>query len=146
MFKPLVEKKPLKLRFPEGQPRPRPRVVVHKADSGLRYPVFKYPQEIIQINSEAELHRAMSEYGHPMPMIEGAQFLKTVHAMRHLIEWIYPALRWYCKVYGVEIPEWLKGKGWAEGMSKEDVVRFFGPHPLKVGEWHEDPSHAGKRE
>lgn len=131
--------------IPSGQPRPYPRVHRWQAKDGRKLARFMYPHEVVNIRKKDDLTEALEHYSHPAPMMNGSPTPKNEHARRYLIEWIFPALRWYCNVYSVPVPRWLKGNGWADGMSDADSKRFFGPGPLDVKEWREDREEAGVR-
>jgi len=125
---------------PEGQPRAYPRTKL----SG-KYPTFVYPHQIVRVRSKEELESALEHYSHPFPMMDGAPFPKNPAAYRRVIEWVYPALRWFCRVYGHPVPKWLEKHGHINGMSDKDFERNFGKGKLKIVEFKEDKSKAGER-
>lgn len=132
--------------IPEGQPRPHPRVMhTHQKKTGRKLTRFVYPHEVCNVRSKSDLKKNLEHYSHPAPMLDGSPLAKNQFAMRYLIEWVFPALRWFCKVYGVEQPGWLEGKGWAEDLDEEEYKRIFGDKPLRLTEWKEDASLAGNR-
>lgn len=131
--------------IPPGQPHAYPRTKEIENKRGQRLPKFIYPHQIVQVRSKKDLKEAFDHYGHPFPMMEGSVAPKNKYAMRYLIEWIYPALRWYCRVYQEPVPRWLQSNGWADGMGDEDQKKFFGERPLEVREFHEDKRKGGQR-
>lgn len=54
---------------------------------------------------------------------------------RHYVEWIRPALRFYCRQYDVQVPEWLERTGPWENLSAEEHTELFGPGPLRHREF-----------
>lgn len=140
--------KPRKRRaqdVPAGQPHAYPLTDKVPHRSGKELPRFQFPHQIIDVRSKRDLDRALEHYRHPFPMMEGSEHPKNVHAMRYMIERVFPALRWFCRVYNEDVPSWLEGNGWADGISTEDHKRFFGEKPLDVREFKENKSLAGER-
>ena len=140
-----------KLDRPEGQPRPLPRYRVrHQADADgdvKRHPEAVYPHEIVNIRRKADLKGALERFSHPFPMMPGSPSIKHKSGMRYLVEWIYPALRWYCRVYGETIPQWLEaGKGWQDRLPPGGKIQVFGKKPIEPREWIEDQRANGARE
>lgn len=94
------------------------------------------PEHVLpHITSKARLLDVLKWYDHP--------FMKnrvpdSPTARRHHVELSRPALRWFCKKYGVEIPGWLKGNAHYDKMSPEEHADYFGDGgPLKVREFEE---------
>jgi hypothetical protein len=133
--------------IPAGQPRPHPRVkLTFQKKTGRELPTFVYPHEVVNVRSKKDLEAALEHFSHPFPGLGGSSHPKNPHAMRYMVEWVFPALRWFCKVYSVAVPKWLEGKGWAEGMDVADHKRIFGnDKPLRVKDWKEDAAQAGVR-
>jgi hypothetical protein len=114
--------------------------------TGDKMPSYIYPHQVVNVRSKAELDQALEHFSHPMPMLDGSVHPKSPFAMRYMVEWVFPTLRWYCKAFNTPIPHWLEGLGWAEGLSHEDFKRIFGDNkPLRPKEWVEDAAHAGER-
>lgn len=132
---------------PPGQPYAAPRMRVHvEADTKRKLPAFVYPYDIVKVRRKEDLETALDHYGHPFPMMAAANTEKNPYAMRYTLEWVFPALRWFCKAYGHDVPSWLQGNGWAEGLSSKAFKRMFGDSkPLQVQEWRPDPKKQGKR-
>jgi hypothetical protein len=53
-----------------------------------------------------------------------------ITSRRWHLEYERPALRFYCKHYGVPVPGWLEGCGGYEDCSEETFTRLFGTRPL----------------
>lgn len=132
-------------QVPDGQPEPYPRVRVTKHPKHGDLPEHVYPHQVVDIEAKKELEPILEEYAHPFPMMGGSNDIKSKASMRYLIEWVYPALRWFCRIYDHPIPKWLEGNGWADGMSRSDHEEYFGREPLHVEEWQERKETAGKR-
>lgn len=131
---------------PGGQPEAYPRTRVIQGKGGKEYPRFVYPHQVIRIRSKADLEKELEHYSHPFPAMDGATATpKTVHARRHLVEWIYPALRWFCKVYHHPIPKWLSSHNYIHALSNEEIEKYFGKDKLRVQEFKEKASRAGER-
>jgi hypothetical protein len=126
-------------RIPADQPRPYPRVEVSVDNKKERDLVnFIYPHEVINVRSKRDLDEALSFYSNPFPMLEGSEHMQTKEGLKYMIEWTFPALRWFCKVYGKEVPGWLHGNGWADNLDEKEVIKYFGKDPINVREWRED--------
>lgn len=54
---------------------------------------------------------------------------------RNYIEWVRPALRFYCRQFDVQIPEWLERLGPWEQLPAEEHTSLFGPGPLRHREF-----------
>jgi len=139
----------LKSKAPEGTPNANPRIKIikHKIQDGkiVDLPAYIQPHEILNIRSKQQLEDQLKIYSHPAPKMAGSGFIKSKKAMSHLIEWVFPALRWFCKVYGVKIPDWLHGHGWAEKMSVTTCNKLFGKEALEGYDWKEDTRYSGSR-
>jgi hypothetical protein len=147
-IKPLAQPGSAKQHMPTGQPRslPRVRMRCRPGKAGATMAEWVYPHEVLRITKKAELIELLNEYSHACPTMTGsANHFKNHASTRYLIEWTYPTLRWYCRVYKIDTPPWLKGKAWAEGMSDKDHKKFLGKRPLCIREWREDPKFAGQR-
>jgi hypothetical protein len=129
-----------------GQAYAAPRVRVHHdKTSGKPLPAFVYPYQVVKVQSRQDLELALEHYG-ALPTMENANTPKTPEALRFLIEWTYPALRWFCRSYQVAVPAWLQGNGFAGDLAPADFVALFGnSKPLRVQEWHEDKRRVGQR-
>jgi hypothetical protein len=142
----MPKSKPNTKAIPPGQPRPRPRVkFTLSSGNKSKLPIFVYPHEIVNVRSKSDLDKLLDMYSHPFPMMDGSEGLKTTHSNHHLVEWVYPALRWFCRIYGKDIPQWLHGNGWADDIPKKEYKKYFGKAPLHVIEWKEDKRSAGMR-
>lgn len=62
----------------------------------------------------------------------------SVFARRFYVERVRPALRWFCKKYGVSTPSWLNGNAHYDELPPEQFAEYFGEGgPLKVREFEE---------
>lgn len=123
---------------PADQPHPYPRMKMHKTNQG-ELPELIYPHEIVHIKNKKELEQALEFYCVPIPTMENHPHPKNPHALRYMLEWIFPTLRWYCQVFKVDVPSWLRGNGWADGLTPADAKKYLGDtKPLKAQEWKED--------
>lgn len=62
---------------------------------------------------------------------------------RHHVEKVRPAMRWFCKKYGVNVPSWLEGNMHYDELPPDEHEELFGKEPLKVREfeeWQTEPS------
>jgi hypothetical protein len=135
-----------KTRIPDGQPRPYPRIKRMPNDTtGSEHVSFVYPHQVVNVRSKQALIEALEHYSHPAPLMDSSEHMKSKDGMRYMVEWAFPALRWFCKVYGNPVPSWLKGNGFADGMNDKDYKKHFGTEPLSVKEWTEDKAVAGQR-
>lgn len=130
-------------KAPAGQPLPNPRVKYLK--SGKEHPVFVFPHEILRVMSKKDLEGKLRHYAHPFPMLDGSPHPKHPAAMKHMVEWVFPALRWFCHVYDEEIPPWLQGNGFADDMGSAEKKRLMGTDKLEVREWRERKGQEGDR-
>ncbi len=126
-----------------GQPWALPRV--RRGVTTPSLPAFVYPYQVVRVKRRDDLALALEHYCQ-VPSMPNSLAERRPAALRHLVEWIYPALRWFCRIYDEPIPAWLQGNGWADNLSPKRFATTFGSaKPLQVAEWHEDPRHAGKR-
>ena len=59
-------------------------------------------------------------------------------ARRRYVELVRPALRWFCKKYGVEVPKWLEGNAHYDQLDPEEHEEMFGNGgPLNAREFEE---------
>lgn len=56
---------------------------------------------------------------------------KTVSERRWHMERERPALRWYCRQFGVPVPNWLKGNGGYDLVTPSSFKQLFGNAPLR---------------
>jgi hypothetical protein len=94
------------------------------------------PERVLpHIKSKEKLQSALEWFSHP--------FVKnrvpdSTFARRRYAELTRPALRWFCKKYGVEVPKWLVGNAHFDEMKPDEFKDYFGDGgPLKVREFEE---------
>ena len=131
---------------PRGMPQAVPRILRGDDGEGGKNPEFVYPHEILNVRSKDALVEALDHYAHPAPWVEGAsQFnARGKDTMKFHTEWTLPTLRWYCRVYAVEIPDWLKGNHWVDMLSDKEKKKHLGlKGEHKRVEWREDKRFSG---
>ena len=90
------------------------------------------PRDVVDIRSKDELEEQLQHYKKPFV----AHVVKaTVFAQRHYVEWIRPALRFYCKLYKTDVPAWLKDDSFYLSMKDDQRRRLFGQKPLRIHEF-----------
>lgn len=131
---------------PSGQPKPWPHTERRQGMDGNAYRALLYPHQIVKVRSKIQLKQALKDYGHPFPTAKEGPMFNNPTALVYLIEEVYPALRWFCKVYDVEVPNWLTpGETWADGLPESKMKEYFGKQDLRVVEFREQRRKAGKR-
>lgn len=131
---------------PAGQPKALPRVRVSKSEDGKKKAHLTYPHEIVRIRNKDHLLAELEHYSHPMPWMDGSGFAaKKKASLKYIVEWTLPALRWYCRVFNVDIPDWLKGNHWLDMLTGAEKRRRLGDIEVTVSEWKEDPRFTGVR-
>lgn len=108
---------------------------------GNRYSfTYHKPESILpSIKSKEDLKAALDYYAHPF--IKSTSHDSTF-SRRHVVEKVRPALRWFCKKYGENVPSWLEGNRHYDEIPKEEHEALFGEGPLKVREFEEFKSEA----
>lgn len=104
---------------------------------------YRKPESILKIRTKEQLLATLDHFSKP--------FIKhTVPdsplARRRYVEQVRPALRWFCKKFGVNIPSWLQGNAHYDQLSPEEHEQSFGKEPLNVREFEElqqEPADAG---
>lgn len=119
--------------------RAKPHLRLDK--TGARF-TFDYttPEKILpHVKTKEDLEKTLEWYSHP--------FLKLrvpggpANRKRYM-EKVRPALRWFCKKFGVNIPSWLDGNGVHGELPPEEQKELFGEEPLDVREfeeWQQEP-------
>lgn len=91
------------------------------------------PESVVPIKDRNELdhqlvHYARLAFAHTTP--------DNQIARRKYVELIRPALRYYCKKFGREVPDWLRNDDYyTKVMTPEERTRHFGTKPLRIGEF-----------
>jgi len=95
---------------------------------------YRHPDKILKCRSKEELQHLLDWYSYPFIKMRVPDLPV---ARRRYVEEVRPALRWFCKRYQMDIPEWLKGNAHYEDMPKEEFSDFFGEGDLQVHEFDE---------
>jgi hypothetical protein len=95
---------------------------------------YRHPDKIVKCRSREELQRLLDWYSCPFVKMRVPD---QPVARRRYVEQVRPALRWFCKRYHVDIPEWLKGNAHYDTMPKDEFSDYFGEGDLKVFEFDE---------
>jgi hypothetical protein len=103
---------------------------------GAKYNVSYHKPETIlpAVTSKAKLMAALEHYANPFIKLRTPD---SVFARRHYVERVRPALRWFCKIYHVNVPSWLEGNAHYDEIPPEEHKDLFGDKPLKVREFEE---------
>lgn len=92
------------------------------------------PSKIVRCHNKEDLERLLEWYSYPFIKLRVPD---NTFARRRYVEQVRPALRWFCKKFQQDIPEWLQGNGHYDFMSSEEMTDFFGEGPLQVFEFDE---------
>lgn len=96
---------------------------------------FRTPESILpHVTSKKALEGSL-EY-HSNPHIK-MHTLDDPKARRQHVEQVRPALRWFCKKYGMNIPTWLEGNMHYDELPPEQFAEMFGEGPLNTREFEE---------
>lgn len=94
------------------------------------------PDDILPgVHSQEDLQAALDFYSNP--------FVHSLlpdgkHAQRWHVTRVRPALRWFCKKYDTDVPEWLKGNGVYDNMNEEERQDLYGQPELDVMEFDDE--------
>jgi hypothetical protein len=91
------------------------------------------PSSILRIFSKDELKAQLEHYSHPM--IKHTVLPRTPFARKHYVEKIRPALRFYCKKYGLAVPSWLSNDDYYKNLSDSEKHDLFGTTKLSFREF-----------
>lgn len=91
------------------------------------------PYSVIVVTSVDDLERKLRDFADPIP---GA-VKNTRRGRRWYVEKILPALRYFCRKYQVDPPDWLADVGRWRDLSKGDSERLFGPGELRLREFQQ---------
>jgi hypothetical protein len=96
---------------------------------------YRTPESILpKVRNKEDLLATMQ--GHANPFIK-MHTVDSPEARRHHVEKVRPAMRWFCKKFGVNIPSWLEGNAHYDELPKEESESLFGEGPLKTREFEE---------
>lgn len=90
------------------------------------------PERVVAIHTHEELDAQLRHYS----QLLSQSLPSDPEVLRHHVELVRPALRFYCKKFEVEPPKWLADdKYFTEHLSDSDRARMFGDKPLRIGEF-----------
>lgn len=91
-----------------------------------------FPDEVVRPADAEELKELLQQYTQPRidSMVKG----DPAHRL-HYIQRIRPALRYFCKKFGMPIPRALEGNGAWGGLPRESCLKTFGVPYLRVLEF-----------
>lgn len=90
------------------------------------------PSMVVHIKDKEELKLQLEHYKKPFI---GDLVPNSKIARRNLVEHVRPALRYWCKKFGQEIPEWLQNEDEWTKMEDQQKLDFFGVTKLTVKEF-----------
>lgn len=91
------------------------------------------PSSVLPVHNVEELESQLHHYSKVFMTITTVD---SVPARRHYVEQIRPALRYYCKKFGVHAPSWLKTDDYyLNHLSVAERHKMFGLKPLRIGEF-----------
>lgn len=86
------------------------------------------PSSVMVVHDADDLQRKLEQFEDP----HSDAIPKSKEGRRWYVERVRPALRFYCKRYGVDVPDWLSSDEQWEVMSEEEKLAKFGRTDLKV--------------
>ena len=90
------------------------------------------PESVVAIHTHEELDAQLLHYS----QLLSQSLPGDKDVLRHHVELVRPALRFYCKKFGTEPPQWLADdKFFTETMTDSDRAGMFGDKPLRIGEF-----------
>lgn len=90
------------------------------------------PERVVEIHTHEELESQLQHYSQMLSQ----SLPEDKDVLRHHVELVRPALRFYCKKFQVEPPKWLADdKYFTEHLTDSDRARMFGDKPLRIGEF-----------
>jgi len=91
-----------------------------------------YPERVLNVQSKNQLEGLLDHYNTP---IWQSRVARTPGARRNYVEKIRPALRYFCKLYNVKIPDWLADDKQFAEMGAGAVKELFGVDKLRIFEF-----------
>ena len=88
---------------------------------------------MVRIHDKEELEHQLDHYANPdlMSLVPDSEF-----ARKNFVEKVRPALRYYCKKFGVTVPKWLTNdKFYTDHMSAQERQQYFGTVKLSIREF-----------
>jgi len=120
-------------------PLAQPVVLLKPVGEGSGFE-YRNPDKIVTCRNKEELHKLLEWYSYPFIKMRMPDDPKV---RRRYVEQVRPALRWFCKKFQVDIPDWLQGNAHYDSMEPEEAEDFFGKDPLQVFEFSDaNPSES----
>jgi len=91
------------------------------------------PSDAVRIHSKGELLAQLEHYSRPF--IKHTVQPNTPFARKHYVEKIRPALRFYCKKFGVKVPQWLENDDYFKNLDDDQKRDLFGTTELSFREF-----------
>lgn len=124
---------------PQGDKPSKPKLTGKEIIETLAKQEPRSPSHVMKFDSRAELKEALRQFDRPM--IE--DLFHTPFERRYFMEYMRPALKFWCKRLGVQAPEWLEGDthyGHGEPnpeMGDDYMQRTFGVDHIEPARWDE---------
>lgn len=102
-----------------------------------------YPHDILDIHDDKKLKGLLDYYSNPMfSSVVG----DSPRSRLFYVEKIRPALRYFCKRYGVDIPDWLEKDDEFTGLPQKEKVKLFGTADIPIVEFRSKHLEQGQDE
>lgn len=98
------------------------------------------PSGCLRIKSKEELKAQLDHYANPLLKMT---LPDSKFARLHYVEKIRPALRFYCKKFGVTVPHWLQADSFYTDKPVEEKMDLFGTDKLHIVEFSKIVSPEG---
>lgn len=86
------------------------------------------PSSVMVVHDADDLQKKLAAYADP----HNQPVQDTKAGRRWYVERVRPALRFYCKRYGIDVPDWLENDDQWESMPDEEKLATFGRTDLKI--------------
>lgn len=93
---------------------------------------YRDPAKVVRCHNKEALQSLLNFYSYPFIKM---RLPDDPAARRRYVEQVRPALRWFCKKFQTEIPQWLLGNAHYDDMPGKEKSDYFGPGDLKVFEF-----------
>lgn len=90
------------------------------------------PSDVLKIQDKRELYAQLDHYSQPFIRLS---LPNDPFARKHYVEKVRPALRYYCKKFGVKVPDWLANDDYFKNMPDDEKRDMFGTHQLSHREF-----------
>lgn len=90
------------------------------------------PPQVLVVQDADDLQQKLDKYADPF---NGHALPNTRDDRRWYVEKIRPALRFYCRKFEVDVPEWLSNDGVWVDRDPEELEAMFGTDRLKLREF-----------